>query len=185
MKWDDFREIVMPLITNDKKPEKTRIQIFHTLFGIIDIDTEINQWAVYEMKLKKYSRYNRCPWYREHIQNFLNGKIAEIIFLLMEHEILLGLNTPKETNPFSPLSESINEGLLQISQETKGFFKNPEDMILSTELMVHSHKSRPDSGIMDVFFGICYFSNTLIPDPETLLNELLYYKLNNKYHEII
>lgn len=185
MKWDDFREMVKPLIDYNKKPEKTRIQIFETLFSLVDINPEINQWAIYEMKLGKYPQYSCCPWYEEHIENYINGKVAHIIFLLMEHEILLDLNTPNEKNPFSPLADSINEGYFQISRETHGFFGCIEDMILSTEQMVSTHKSRPDSGIMDLFFGLGYFSNVMVPDPETILKELLYYKLNNKYHEII
>ena len=61
MKWDDFREMVKPLIDYNKKPEKTRIQIFETLFSLVDINPEINQWAIYEMKLGKYPQYSRCP----------------------------------------------------------------------------------------------------------------------------
>jgi hypothetical protein len=184
MNWDDFREIVEPLIDRNKKPETTRIQIFELLFNFINIDIRINQWNIYIMKIEKYHQFDRCPWFYEHIEHKLNGRIAEVLFLLMEHEILMDVNSPKEITTFNPLSGSINDGFNQLSREMFKCFHNLEDMITSTMEMINTHRSRPDFGTMDIVLGLTFFNDILIPDLESVLIESIYYKLNNKSHAI-
>lgn len=182
MNWSEMKGKIEPTILVKEKPETIKIKILAKVSNLINVDLNFNHWEIYKMKLDKYPNLNPSPWYVEHIMEGINGNLAELLYLIALYDIEGGIKNPNRKELFNTLNVSINTCINEIANRFENSFDSVEDMIEAILLMIFSKGKQEDQDIMDSLIAIAFFRDLLEPDIESVLIELIYYKLNCNKH---
>jgi len=178
MNWDELKELIGQTIIKKESPEKLKVKILAKVSNLINVDLNFNQWEIYKMKLDKYPNLNPSCWYIEHIKEGITGNLAELIYLIAWYEIEGGINNHHRKELFNKLNISINTCIDDIATRFENSFYSLEDMIEGIILMIYSKGKQNDQDIIQALIAVAYFKGLINIDIESILIELIHYKLN-------